>query len=215
MKKFFHQYNRKLWLVFFLSLIVGMLVLPILPENIPIHFGPTGEADSFGSRWSIFLAPGINFILIFLTDELRKIDPKSENYKKFASYYYNTIFIVSLLMFGIQLITILYVFDYGINIARVMPVILGLMFIFLGNIMPKFKHNYFVGIKTSWTLASEKVWYLTHRFAGKVWLVGGFLMVFTGFLPVQAIVWACIIIAIFLVILPVGASYYFFNKHEK
>lgn len=215
MKKFFHKYNRKLWIVFLISAIIGVIIFPQLPERIPVNFGVTGEANRFGSRWAIFMTPGINLLLIFFADVLRKIDPKAENYRKFEAQYYNVLFIVSLIMFGVQLLTIFYVLGYEVNIARVMPIIMGLMFIFLGNAMPKFKHNYFVGIKTSWTLASEKVWYLTHRLAGKIWVVGGIIALFSALLPVDYIIWAFIVITIIIVLIPMVASYYFFTKHEK
>lgn len=215
MKNFFHKYNRKLWIVFLISAIIGVIIFPQLPERIPVNFGVTGEANRFGSRWAIFMTPGINLLLIFFADVLRKIDPKAENYRKFEAQYYNVLFIVSLIMFGVQLLTIFYVLGYEVNIARVMPIIMGLMFIFLGNAMPKFKHNYFVGIKTSWTLASEKVWYLTHRLAGKIWVVGGIIALFSALLPVDYIIWAFIVITIIIVLIPMVASYYFFTKHEK
>jgi uncharacterized membrane protein len=215
MQKFFHPYNRKIWLVFILTLLIGIFIFPKLPEEIPVHFDVSGHADSYGSRWTIFLAPGINFAMIFLAESLRKIDPKSGTYKKFEPHYYNIHFIIALLMMGIQLMTIFYTFGYEINVSRIMPLMMGLLFIFLGNMMPKFKPNYFVGIKTSWTLASERVWYMTHRLAGKVWVIGGLFAVFLVFLPTRAIVWAFIIILAFLVLIPVLASLYFYQKYEK
>ena len=215
MKNLFHQSNRKIWIVFLLTLFIGIIIFSNLPERIPVHFNAVGEVDRFGSRWTIFLAPTINFIMILLAEGLRRIDPKSETYQKFESHYYNIIFFVALLMGSIQLFTIAYTFGYELNIARIMPIIMGIMFIFLGNIMPKFKHNYFVGIKTSWTLASEKVWYLTHRFTGKVWVLGGIVILLSVFLPVQAIAWIFIAIVIILVIIPLVASYYFYGKAEE
>lgn len=212
MKKLFHQYNRKIWIVFLITLIVGIIVFPKLSGKIPLHFNTLGEVDRYGSRWTIFLAPAINFLMILLAEGLRKIDPKSDSYQKFESQYYNMMFFVGLLMGGMQLFTIAYTFGYELNITRIMPIIMGIMFIFLGNIMPKFKHNYFVGIKTSWTLASEKVWYLTHRFTGKVWVLGGIVVLLSTFLPVQPIAWLFIAIIIILVLIPLGASYYFYRK---
>lgn len=215
MNKIFHQYNRKLWIISFITLIIGLVIFPSLSEKIPVHFNPLGEVDRLGSRWTIFLAPAINFIMIILAEGLRKIDPKSESYKKFEPQYYNIMFFVALLMESIQLITIGYTFGYEMNIARIMPLIMGIMFIFLGNIMPKFKHNYFVGIKTSWALASERVWYLTHRFTGKVWVIGGIAILLSAFLPVENIAWIFITIVTILAITPVVTSYYFYRKHEN
>src|SRR5699024_1113102 len=123
-------------------------------------------------------------------------------------------FFVALLMWSIQLLTIAYVFGYEINIARVMPFIMGVMFIFLGNIMPKFKHNYFVGIKTSWTLASEKDWYLTHSFTGVIWVNGGIIIMFSEFLQVEIIAGIYYAIVKVLVVIQFGAYYYFYREEE-
>ena len=213
--KLFHRYNRKNWIVFGLSLITGLLVFSNLPDTIPIHFNEVGEVDNYGSRWTIFLAPIISLIMILLAEGLRRIDPKKEAYKKFEKHYYNVIFFVCALLWGTQLITIAYIYVIDINIARVLPVVLGIMFIYIGNMMPKFKHNYFVGIKTSWTLASEKVWYLTHRFAGKIWVVFGTLIVFTAFLPINYIPWVFIGITLIIVVVPGVASYVFYRRVEE
>lgn len=167
MKKFFHQYNRKIWIVSIVTLLITIIVFPMLPTSIPIHFDVAGVPDNYGSRWMIFLFPIINFVLIFLADGLRKIDPKTEAYKKFEPQYYNIMFVVALLMLGVEIMTIAYTLGYTINISRVTPLLIGLLFVYLGNVMPKFKHNYFVGIKSSWTLASEKVWYHTTVSLGK------------------------------------------------
>lgn len=213
--KLVHRYNRKIWGIFILSLITGLFAFSNLPEEIPIHFNEVGDADNFGSRWTIFLAPGINFLTIFLAEGLKKIDPKKEAYKKFEKAYYNVLFFVCVLLWGTQLYTIAYIYNIPINIARIMPVIMGIMFVYIGNLMPKFKHNYFVGIKTSWTLASEKVWYLTHRFAGKVWVVFGILIIFTAFLPLQYISWVFIGVTLLVVLLPVVASYIYYQRVEE
>lgn len=146
---------------------------------------------------------------------MRRIDPKAESYEKFESKYYNVIFVVSLLMLGVEAMIIAFSLGYTMNVSRIIPVLVGLLFVYLGNVMPKFKHNYFVGIKTSWTLASEQVWYLTHRLTGKVWVGGGIVMVGSVLLPLNMIVWTILAVVATLVLVPVIASYYFFKKHKK
>ena len=215
MKKLYHQYNRKIWIVAVISLLVAIITFQNLPMRIPIHFDVTGTPDNYGSRWTIFLFPAINFLLIFLGDGLRKIDPRAESYEKFESKYYNFIFMVSLLMLGVEVMIIAFSLGYTMNVSRIIPVLVGLLFVYLGNVMPKFKHNYFVGIKTSWTLASEQVWYLTHRLTGKVWVAGGIVMLGSVLLPLNMIIWTILAVVTALVLVPVITSYYFFKKHEK
>src|SRR5699024_6907088 len=108
----FHHYNRKIWIVCLITLIVALIVFPRLSERIPVHFNALGKVDRYGSRWTIFFAPAINFIMILLAEGLRKIDPKSKTYQKFEPQYYNRMFFVALLMGSIQLFTIAYTFGY-------------------------------------------------------------------------------------------------------
>jgi len=212
MKKMMNRYNAKTWIVFIISLLAALFVFPNLPNRIPTHFNVFGAPDNFGSRWTIFLLPGIIFLLQFLAEWTRKYDPKAEAYETFKSQYYNIHFAVALLLFGVEVLLIAVIFGYSIDVSVIVRIATGFLIVYLGNIMPKFKHNYFVGIKTSWTLASEKVWYLTHRFAGKVWVIGGSLMVLSVFLPVTAGWLVFLIVTVLIVLLPLGASFYFFEK---
>jgi len=215
MKKLFHRYSRKTWIVFGIALVLAVFVFPTLPDQIPIHFDTSGAPDNYGTRWSIFLMPGVIFGIQLLAEFTRKYDPRSEAYESFQSYYYNIHFAVALLMLGAEIMIICAIYGIDINMSLIMQAGAGFLFIFLGNMMPKFKHNYFVGIKTSWTLASEEVWYLTHRFAGKVWVVGGLLMLLSALLPVEASWWVYLLITLVLAVLPLGASFYYYNKLEK
>lgn len=214
MKKFIHQYNRKIWLLFIITFVIAVSSLAFLPQQLPIHFNVQGEPDNFAGKWSIFLAPAIILLFIFLAEILRDYDPKSKNYIKFETYYYGIHFAVSLLMLFIQVYTIAFVLGWQVNISRLMPPAIGLLLLFLGNIMPKFKHNYFVGVRTSWTLASERVWYLTHRFAGKIFVISGLLFILTGFLPFKYTTWLIVLIIALLIFLPVTASFYYYRKYE-
>lgn len=214
MKKFIHQYNRKTWFLFVVTFVLAIVSLNFLPNRLPIHFNVQGEPDNFAGKWSIFLAPMIILVFIFLAEILRTFDPKRKNYDKFESYYYGIHFAVGLLMFFVQAYTIAYALGWQINISRLLPPIIGLLFLYLGNILPKFKHNYFVGIRTSWTLASERVWYLTHRFAGKVFVFGGLFLVLAGLLGFPQIQWLLILVLAFITILPLAASFYYYQKYE-
>lgn len=214
MKKLIHQHNRKTWILFLVTLGLAIVSLTFLPERLPIHFNVQGEPDNFAGKWSIFLAPAMILFFIFLAEILRTFDPKRKNYDKFESYYYGIHFSVGLLMFFVQVYTITYALGWQINLSRLLPPIIGLLFVYLGNIMPKFKHNYFVGIRTPWTLASEQVWYLTHRFGGKVFVLGGLFLVVAGLLGLPQIQWLFVFVVVLIAILPLAASFYYFKKEQ-
>lgn len=96
-----------------------------------------------------------------------------------------------------------------------MPALLGVMFIFIGNYLPKVKQNRTLGIKISWTLNNEENWNKTHRFGGKVWVVGGLIMLFSVFLPLTAMVWIMVCVIAVMVIVPIVYSYYIYKQHQK
>lgn len=181
-----------------------------------MHFNAAGDIDNYGNKIFIFLAPCIIILMIFLAEVMKNIDPKKNSYNNFKRQYYMIHFIVSLLMLLIELYTIAVSFDIKIvNISYIMILALGTMFVILGNLMPKFKHNYFVGIRTSWTLADEDVWFKTHRFGGKIWFVGGILMMLTVFLPPDFNFIFFIAIAFIIALIPIIYSYIIYKNNSK
>lgn len=216
MKKLFHQENYKLWILAITSLLIAAIAYPFLPEEIPFHFGSNGEIDGYGGTWTIFFMPVVIIILIISAEIFRYLDPRRKSYAIFSKQYYGVHFLVSLLFVLLEIYII--AISLGIemmNINHLMPAILGILFVVLGNSMPKFKHNYFCGIKTCYTIANETVWFMTHRFAGKLWFVGGFCMILTVFLPTNAIMIAFLIIVVILTITPILYSYLVFRRLEQ
>ena len=101
-------------------------------------------------------------------------------------------------------------------VDKVVPFSIGLMFLVIGNMMPKFRPNYFVGIKTPWTLANEEVWTKTHRMAGRLWFAGGLVIAAVSFIgtgTMRAIVFG--VVTAVLVIIPLLYSYLAFRKFKK
>ncbi|MDN6195863.1 MAG: SdpI family protein [Atopostipes suicloacalis] len=212
MKKFYHKDNRKTWGVFVLTLTIALFSLPFLPEQLPIHFNSQGIVDNYAGKWSIFLAPIVILSILFLAEVLRDLDPKSKNYLNFEKNYYDIHFAVSLLMLFIQAYIIAFVSGWQVSINRLVYPAVALLFIFLGNLLPKVKHNYFVGIRTSWTIASEKVWYLTHRLAGKVFVLGGMAVILLNFFLAEYMTIIFFIIVGIMVFLSIVASLYYYRK---
>lgn len=213
--KLFHKKNRWIWLCLILSLVLGVVFYPQLPDKIPTHFGPTGQPDDYGGRETIFLFTGFIFAEILLAEVARFMDPKRENIKKFESVYYHFFTFLACFFLVFQAVVIAISLGKFDKFPPIMEGLLGILFIFIGNIMPKLKHNYMMGIRTPWTLANENVWYLTHRLIGKIWVVMGIIMLGIGFLPSN-------LKAPFLLTLVFGstliaylASYLFYRKIEK
>lgn len=204
-----------MWVLAFISPVMFLAAYSYLPESVPIHWNAQGQVDNYGSKAMAAFIFFLPLLLALMFQFLPKIDPKKQNYVKFQKYY--DIFAIFFIAFfvvvnGVMLTEILK--PGTLSIGLVISIGVSLMLIVLGNMMGKIKHNYFMGIKTPWTLADPDVWNKTHRIGGIMWVVIGILALITSFIST----------VIFSVILLVGAlgstvvlyilSYVWFKKRH-
>ncbi|MBZ4687378.1 MAG: hypothetical protein PWQ96_205 [Clostridia bacterium] len=159
------------------SLVVGMLVYSHLPDRVPTHWNIRGEVDGYSGRFfGAFGLPLITLGVYILMVFLPRIDPQRTNYSKFPRAY--NVVMVGLVLFFLSLytITLLAAFNYPIDVGRFVRIAIGILFVAMGNYMTQIRHNYFFGIKTPWTLASETVWRKTHRLGGILYVGAGILI---------------------------------------
>ena len=201
-------------LVILLPIVFGLIFWNQLPERIATHWGPNGEPDGWSSReLAVFALPLFLFAIHWLCVLVTSKDPKNKDKnQKAQSLVLFIIPILSLLVNGIMYMTAL---GMPLRVEMIMPVFFGLLFIVLGNYMPKCRQNYTIGIKISWTLNSEENWNATHRFAGKLWMIGGALIMLGVFLPTTYIFIAFFAITLVMVIVPVIYSYNFHKKESE
>lgn len=197
------------------NLIAGFLAYPKLPEKVPTHWNFAGEVDGWGSAWQgAFMMPLIMIGVFLLLILLPKIDPKRKNYALMSKAYSSLVLILMFFFTILYFATLGTALGYFESFPSLVQLAVGAMFILVGNYMGKLKHNYFAGIRTPWTLASEEVWYKTHRMAGPFWVVGGLLFMLTSILPAGSAK-AAIIIVFGLVAIPSVYSYVIFKRLEK
>ena len=198
------------------SLIVGGMAYGHLPERVPSHWNIHGEIDGYSGRFfGAFGIPLMTLGLYFLMVFLPRIDPKRANYGKFIGAYNTFIVLFVLFMLSLYALILLAAFGYEVDIGIATRIGLGLLFIVTGNYMTKVHHNYFFGIKTPWTLASEKVWVKTHRLGGLLFVAAGVLTaasVFLGpeigfILTIGSLIGASVISAVY--------SYFVFRAEEN
>lgn len=166
------------------SIISSFYFFQQMPEKIPIHWNFKGEIDNWGSSLSHVLTINLVMIgmyLLFLL--LPYIDPRRERYGQFKKVYHIFKNILLLFFAVIFFITNLSAIGYNINISTYIPLLVGILFIVIGNYMPKIKMNWFMGIRTPWTLSSEETWDKTHQLGKKLFMFSGLLIAIQGFLP--------------------------------
>lgn len=202
-----------------IPLFYAMYVYDELPETIPTHFNIEGKPDGFGSKDSIYLAPTIlgivGFFVFLLILNVQLIDPK--RYQENNTAIFNKLaFMLVVFMSGLSFIIVYSSLHPGNFFIKYLFSLIGLLFAFMGYIMPSVKPNYFVGMRLPWTLENEENWTATHKMAGKWWMFGGLLQAIAGFLfPAKYAFAIFMVIMGLMVAIPTGFSYLFFKKHQR
>lgn len=211
--------KTSIWTAFIivaLSFVIAFMVLPSLPEQIPIHWNFNGEIDKYSDKYSVFMFPVIILVIVIIQIVTPRVDPKKKNYLKFSKTYDQMFILIVLFLFGVYLFTVYSAFDpEAIKINVVIPMAVGLLFCFMGNLMPRLRNNFYVGIRTSWTLSNEQVWFKTHRLAGKIWFIGGIILMISPFLPKTLMMIVLIFDLAILIIAPIVYSYVIFQNIKK
>ena len=202
MKKLSNKKLTKTWIVVLIMLIVAIVGILIMPDIIPTHFGPSGEPDGWGTKYTVLMFPAITILVAVLAVPMMRLDPKEENYGRFEKYYYNFFFGFSLFFLAMEVFNIVIAMGININMGMIMCLVTGLLMIFVGNMMPKIKQNFYFGIKTPWTLADEENWFKTHRLAGKTFVFGGIVIALGTFVPGEGKAWLLLAVVLVMVAIP-------------
>lgn len=166
--------------VILLPILAGLILWDQLPEQIPFHWNMAGEVDDWvGKPFAVFAMPLILLAFQWLCVVATSADPKKAHHpEKILHLVFWIIPVLSAVLHAIIYATAL---GKEVRMEMVMPVFMGLLFAIIGNYLPKCKQNYTIGIKIPWTLNSEENWNKTHRFAGRLWVVCGLVIMLSGF----------------------------------
>jgi uncharacterized membrane protein len=182
-----------------------------LPNQVPMHWNASGEIDRWGNKSELilmlFLLTGITYFVFLI---IPYIDPK-QKLQNMGNKLNNLRLILGLFMSALALYILYSVQQKTSNPVLIFPLI-GLLFAFLGNYFKTIKPNYFIGIRTPWTLENEEVWKKTHVKGGKLWFVGGLLMTLTFVLPNKIQLYTFLGITAVISIVPIIYSYLEFKK---
>lgn len=195
---------------------ISLWIYPNAPNEIPIHWGIDGEVDGTGPKWLLLLFPFLPIAIDWLILLCRNIDPKKQNYQKFTSSYDTMRLMVAIILLLCFYVTISEMMKPGLlNIGMIVTLGVGVMITILGNIMPRFRPNYFAGLKFPWTLSDDEIWTKTHRFGGRLWFVGGLLICASSFLEGAITIIILMIITILMIVIPMIYSYLLYRNKRK
>ena len=202
-----------IWILAALSPILCAATYPFLPQQVPMHWDINGTVSYEGKETFIFMAV-LPLLLAGLFIYLPKIDPRKKNYAKFSKYYdYFCMFMMVFLLIANLVVVSESFFPGRISVGIAIQMLVGVLFLFLGNMMPKFKSNFFVGIKNPWTLSNTDVWNRTHRLSGILMFGMGIVTILTCFwLPPSLSFWLMMGMVLLLVLVPTIMSYIWYRK---
>ena len=157
-----------------------------LPDTMPTHWNLAGEVDGWsGKLFGAWLMPAIIAGLWLILRFLPRLDPRRANYAKFGPTYEAIIVTVMLFLFCLHAVALRTALGLPAPMERLVPLGAGAMMIVIGNLLPRARPNWFVGIRTPWTLSSDRVWERTHRVGGRLFVVGGIVVVLAALFAPQ------------------------------
>ncbi len=197
------------------SFAAGIVFYPFLPDQIPSHWGISGEVDAYSSKaFGAFFPPVLLLAIMFLLFLLPKIDPMKENIWKIRKYYENLAIILAAFFIFIQFLTIFWGLGIKINPSVALPGILAPILFYVGIICGKTERNWTMGVRTPWTLSDDEVWQKTNRLAGKLFkacgivsLIGVFFPGYSFFLIMIPILFSAVFVIIY--------SYIIYSQKKK
>jgi uncharacterized membrane protein len=165
--------------IILLSFVVGIYFYPQMPEKIASHWNAQGEVDGYMSKfWGLFLMPFILVGLALLFFAIPRIDPLKENIERFRKYYDGFIILFFVFMLSTYFQVILWNMGIKISPNVILPIGLGLLFFYIGILCENAKRNWFIGIRTPWTLSNDVVWHKTHKIGGGLFKIAGVVAIF-------------------------------------
>ena len=205
--------NVLCWIFISITVVTAAVLYPYLPEQIPTHWNFEGEVDDYTAKpWGVIVLP-LAAVFVFVVMKLIPIiSPKGFRTDQFTGVL--NIFMVTLVGFmsGVGLLALLEASGRNVHINEMIVAGVGLLFIVIGNYLGKLRKNFFLGIRTPWTLASDEVWSRTHRLGGWIFVLIGFFLFLQAFIrfPKQWLIGSIVVVAL----VPVIYSYVLYRQIE-
>jgi len=198
-----------------LAAALSVWAYPRLPETIATQWSLRGMPDGYSSRtWAATFIPLLIVVLTGVFAALPKVDPKRANYEKFLDVYWLIVNAVLVFVGLAHALVVANGLGYTVRVDRLMPLGVGLLLAFLGNYLTRVESNWFIGIRTPWTLSSDAVWRKTHRTAGWLFVIGGLIIAAGAFAPPGAFVPLFVVTLVVITTVPVAQSYILWKRER-
>jgi len=202
-------------IIIILSFIFAAILYPMMPSKVASHWNSQGQVDGYMSKfWGLFLMPFLSLAMFLLFIFLPHIDPLKKNYKDFRSYYEGLILLMIAFLFYVYLLTIFWNMEARFSMIQMLVPAFAVLFFYCGLLIEKVKRNWFVGIKTPWTLSSDKVWDKTHKLGGQLFKAAAVICLI-GLFAGQWAIWFTIVPVLIFTIYIYIYSYLEYRKEKK
>jgi uncharacterized membrane protein len=189
---------------------------PRLPPRVATHWSLAGQPNGYSSKLlAAVMVPVLILMVRALAGLLPRIDPKGENYQKFASTYWLILNGVMLFMGLAHVAVLAYGLGAPVRMDRVVSAGVGVLLMVVGNYLTRVQPNWFIGIRTPWTLSSESVWRRTHRVGGRLMAGGGAVMAVAAFLPAGVHLTVFFAALVLVAVVPLVLSYVWWKRERQ
>ena len=202
-------------IIIIISIIAGALVYDQMPDQMASHWGPDDQVNGYmGKFGGVFMMPLMSLGLLALFLVIPNLDPLKENIAEFRKIF-NLFILVFIVFFTyVWALTIFWNLGYtSFNMSIAILPAIGLLFFFIGYMLRDAKRNWFIGIRTPWTLSSDTVWNETHRLGAILFMASGILAMLGGFFGEYA-VWFILVPTLGTTIFLVAYSYILYKKEN-
>ncbi len=193
-------------------LVTGLLLYPHLPDRMPTHWNLYGNVNGYSSRFqAVIIIPAIMAGIVLMFAVLPALSPRQFEIEPFLATYLYLMLVITVALAYFQAIVLWAALRPGLPINQTILGGVCVLWMLMANVIGKVKRNFFIGIRTPWTLASAQVWYATHRFAARLWMWSGLVGLLLAFIYPMAVI-AVIVGSGFV---PVVQSFVYYKRLER
>lgn len=202
-------------LIILVSFAAGVYFYPKMPDQMAAHWNSQGQVDSYISKfWGLFIMPLVSLGILLLFLLIPKIDPLKKNIAKFRKYFDLFILLIVIFLLYIHSLSIAWNLGYRFDMGQMILPAIAILFFYIGILLKRAKRNWFIGIRTPWTLSNDIVWQKTHQLASRLFKLLAFVILLGLFFS-KYLLWfillPVIVVALYLIIY----SYLEYQKQKK